>query len=190
MPHWGLAKGERLLDFFFKRNSQGEDPRTFDGNSQGGDLSTPKTHSQGEDPRTFTEPVERWRVQKKRKEKKWKKKKKKDKKKKVKYRRRSWWKKCKERIASFFTAKRKEEKKERQKETSQSETSLGDIWKMALFPCAVGAESDLCKCCNRRLAEKDGDDGKVAAVGKSSKKEWMDGGVPTRAETVERKRQD
>ena len=87
----GTGEGERV-------EGQGKDPRTFDGNSQGGDLSTPKTDSQGEDPRTFTEPVERWRVQKKRKEKK----KQKDKKKKVKYRRSSWWKKAKERIASFF----------------------------------------------------------------------------------------
>ena len=30
----------------------------------------------------------------------------------MKYRRRSWWKKCKERIASFLTAKRKKEEKE------------------------------------------------------------------------------
>ena len=58
------------------RNSQGKDPRTFDGNRQGGDLSTPTTNSQGEDTRTFKELVERWRVQKKRKDKKWKKKKK------------------------------------------------------------------------------------------------------------------
>ena len=37
-----------------KRNSQGKDPSTFDGN-----LSTPKTNSQGLDPRTFKEPVEK-----------------------------------------------------------------------------------------------------------------------------------
>ena len=53
-----------------KRNSQCKDPRTFDGDSQDGDLSTPKANSQGKDPRTFKEPVERWRVQKKRMEKK------------------------------------------------------------------------------------------------------------------------
>ena len=53
-----------------KRNSQGKDPRIFDVNSKGGDLSTPKANSQGEDPRTFREPVERWRAQKKRKGKK------------------------------------------------------------------------------------------------------------------------
>ena len=38
-----------------------------------------------------------------------------DKKKKVKYRRRSWWKKCNERIASFLTAKRKEEEEKETK---------------------------------------------------------------------------
>ena len=63
-----------------KRNSHGKDPRTFDENSQGGDLSTPEGPR-----RTFKEPVERWRVLRKRKEKQWRKKKKKDKKKNVKY---------------------------------------------------------------------------------------------------------
>ena len=55
-----------------RRNSQGKDPRTFEENSQGGDLGPLGTNSQGRDPRTLKEPVERWRVQKKRKEKKWK----------------------------------------------------------------------------------------------------------------------
>ena len=53
-----------------KRNSQYKDPRTFDGSSQDGDLSTPKQTAREKDPRTFKEPVVRWRVQKKRKEKK------------------------------------------------------------------------------------------------------------------------
>ena len=39
-----------------------EDLRTFDENSQGGDLSTPPANSKGIDPRTFAEPVEKWRV--------------------------------------------------------------------------------------------------------------------------------
>ena len=34
-------------------------------------LSTPKADSQGKDPRTLKEPVERWRVVRKRKEKTW-----------------------------------------------------------------------------------------------------------------------
>ena len=61
------------------KNSQGKDPRTFEENSQGGDLSTLETNSQGKDPRTFRETVESWRVQKKRKGEKWEKKKKKKK---------------------------------------------------------------------------------------------------------------
>ena len=36
-----------------KRNSQCEDPRTFDGSSQGGDLSTPKANSQGKGPKNL-----------------------------------------------------------------------------------------------------------------------------------------
>ena len=48
-----------------KTAKPGKDPRTFEENSQFGDLSTPGTNSQGKDPRTFLEPVERWRVQKK-----------------------------------------------------------------------------------------------------------------------------
>ena len=94
MFRWETCKGESVEGIFCKekekRNSQGKDPRTFDENSQGGDLSTPQTNSQGRDPRTFKEPVERWRVQEKRKEEKWK-----IKKKKVKYRRNRWWKNAK-----------------------------------------------------------------------------------------------
>ena len=72
-------KGERLSRLLVKkkkrekRNSQGKDPRTPEANSQGRDPSTLERNSQGKDPRTFREPVERWRVQKRRKEKKWKK---------------------------------------------------------------------------------------------------------------------
>ena len=94
-----------------KRSRQGEDPRTLKEHSQGGDLSTPETNRQGKDPRTFREPVERRRVQKKQMEEKWKKKKNKKKKKKVKYRRRSWWKKCKEKIVGLISERMKEEKK-------------------------------------------------------------------------------
>ena len=113
LHHWGTCEWKVGQRTFCKeqeenRNSQGKNPRTLEENSQGGDLSTPKTNSQGEDPRTYKEPVERWRV-----EKKWKdKNKKQEEKKHVKDRGRSWWKKCKERIASFFTAKRKEETEE------------------------------------------------------------------------------
>ena len=88
MLSWGTCEwnwDKRVLRREGKRNTARV--RTFEENSQGGDLNTPETISQGKDPRTIREPVERWRVQKKRKENKWKKKKKK--KKKVKYRR-SW----------------------------------------------------------------------------------------------------
>ena len=52
---------------------------------------------------------------------------------------------------------RGKERKGRQKERqpSQSETSLGEIWKMALSPSTVGAELALCQRCSR-IAEKDG----------------------------------
>ena len=65
---WKWDERALCLEQKDKGNRQGKDPRTFDGNNQGGDLGTPETNSQGEDPRTFEEPVERWRVQKKRKE--------------------------------------------------------------------------------------------------------------------------
>ena len=42
--------------------------------------------------------------------------------------------KCKEKMESLFTAGRKEDKKEK----SQSETSLGEVWKMAFSPFAFG----------------------------------------------------
>ena len=47
MPHWrgGRVEGAFCKEEKEKRNSQGKDPRTIDGNSQGGDLSTPETNS-------------------------------------------------------------------------------------------------------------------------------------------------
>ena len=53
------GRGCTLVRFMRIMNGNG---MSFGGNSQGGDLSTPKTNSQGEDPRTFKERVERWRV--------------------------------------------------------------------------------------------------------------------------------
>ena len=52
-----------------ERNSQGKDPRTLREHIQGEGIGTTRMNSQGEDPRTWEEPVQRWRVQKKRKEK-------------------------------------------------------------------------------------------------------------------------
>ena len=71
---------------------------------------------------------------------------KKKKKNEVKYRR-SWWKKCKERIVSLFTARRKEENKEKEgrkrDRRPQDETSLGQVWKMCIFPMLM-AQNWLC----------------------------------------------
>ena len=132
-----------------ERNSQGKDPRTFEGNSQGGDISTLKTNSQGKDPRTFREPVERWRVQKKRKEKSVRKRRNE---KEGELQKKALVEKVqrKDRKPLHGEDKRGKERKGRHEETqtTQSETSLGEIW------LAV------CQRCSRRIAEKDGDDGK------------------------------
>ena len=130
-------------------------------NSQGGDLSTLEANSQRKHPRTFRDPVERWRVQEKQKKEKWKKRKqKKVKKQKVKYRRRSLWKKCKERIANFFMAARKEEEVERKGRKSdrcpKARHALG------IFPPLL---------CSGRFTEKDGKDENKAATGSSRRGE-------------------
>ena len=57
----------------------------------------------------------------------------------------------------------------KEKQTSQSETSLGESSKMTL------SLLDLCSRCGRRTAEKGEDDGKMAAAGSSSEREQMDG---------------
>ena len=41
-----------------KKNSQGKDPRTYEGNSQGRDPSTQERNSQGEDPRILKESIQ------------------------------------------------------------------------------------------------------------------------------------
>ena len=122
-----------------------------------------ETNSQGKDPRAFREPVGRWRVHKKAEAKEVEEEKEKEKirgevqkKELVEKEQR------KDRKPLYGEEDRGKERQERQKErqTPQSETSLGEIWKMALSPCAVGAELALCQRCSRRIAEKDGDDGK------------------------------
>ena len=83
MLQWETCvKEERWRSLLVKKKkekgySQGKDPRTLMRTAKV-DFSTPKANSQGKDPGTFKEPVEKWRVQKKRREKQWKKKKKKD----------------------------------------------------------------------------------------------------------------
>ena len=68
----------------------------------------------------------------------------------------------------YGEGERGKERKGRQKERQTSETSLWEIWKMALSPPASGAELAMCQRCSRRIVEKDGDDGKVAAAESSS----------------------
>ena len=159
-----------------KRNSQGKDPRTFDENSQGGDLRTPETNSQGEDPRTFKESVERWRVQKKRKEKQWKKKKKrKEKKKKAKYRRRAWWKKCNERVASFLTVKRKEEEKEKKGRKCDKSHRTRQVFGKSgrwLFLLLLLVQTWICVNAAAEGLQKRTDDGKVGRCAEDIPQRW------------------
>ena len=105
MLHWGNCEWEWDESAFCKeekekRNSQGEDPRTCEENSQGGDFSTPQTDSQRKDP--------------------------KKKKKKVKCRERTWWEKCKEKIVSLFTARMKEDEKEKKKAEKETDVPERD----------------------------------------------------------------
>ena len=86
-----------------------------------------KRNSQGEDPRTFKEPVEWWQVHKNRKKKKWRKKKK-ERKKKVKYRRRSWWKKCKGRIVQALSKERGKKKKNTKAERGTNAPERDKFW--------------------------------------------------------------
>ena len=85
-----------------KGNIQGEDPRTFEENSQVNDTRTYDGRSHQ---------LERWRVQEKRKEEKWKNGKKKKKKKKVKHRQRKRWKRCKKEIVISLCMMTEEKRK-------------------------------------------------------------------------------
>ena len=142
-----------------KKNSQGKDPSTSKGNSQG------------------------WRVQKKRKEEKWRKseEKKKEEKKKVKYRKRRWWKKCEEFFVSLYMLRmkkgRKEKESKRREKRTKARQTLGKFgkWRSVLF--AVGTELAMCQCCTRRTTEKDGGDGEDAA-GSACKRRQME--IPQR----------
>ena len=55
--------------------------------------------------------------------------------------------------------------------TSQNETSLGEVRKMALSPCAIWAELALCQRCSRRITEKNRDGRRRFHKGGSSPKE-------------------
>ena len=79
-------------------------------------------------------------------------------------------------------------RRQREKRTSQSETSLGEVWKRTLSPFALGAELAMCQHCSGRTAEKDGNDGKDAAAGSSGKKEQMvDSSGPAKKEKTAQK---
>ena len=58
-----------------------------------------------------------------------------------------------------------------ERRTSQSETNLGEVWRVALSLFAFWAELAMCQRCSRRIAEKDGDDEKMDAARSSSERE-------------------
>ena len=76
-----------------------------------------------------------------------------------------------------------------ERRTSQSETNLGEGWKVDIYPFAFGSELALCQCCGGRIAEKDGDDRNDAA-GSSGYRKQMGGGDSTKVEAAKRRRQD
>ena len=84
-------------------------------------------------------------------------KKKKDNKKKVKYRRKELLEKV-QRIASFLTAKRKEEEKAKKGRKSDKRSRTRQVLEKSgrlLSPGAFGTELALCQCCSTRIADKD-----------------------------------
>ena len=107
-----------------KRNSQCKDPRAFDGNSQGADLSTPKANSQGKGPKG--EKVKE--------------------KEKVKHRRSSLWNKATEKTVCFFAAMSKEGEKEKKGRKSVKRTRTKQVLGMSgrLFFSMFMAQHWLC----------------------------------------------
>ena len=96
-----------------------------------------------------------------------------EKKKKEKYRRRRWWKKCKERIVSLITVRRKEDEKEKECRKRdgrpRARHALGKSGRWPFLLLLLEQKWLVCQRCSGRTAEKDGDDGKDAA-GSSGKK--------------------
>ena len=156
----------------------------LDKTAKAGDLRTLETNSQGRDPRTLKEPVERWRVQKK----KWKKKRKK-KMKKVKHRRRSWWKKYCEKMASLFTAGRKEENKGKKDQMKNRRPRARQVlgksgrWLSLLL---LLEQNWLCVNAAEGLQRRT----EMMERMRSGKREQMDGGDSTKVEAAKRRRQD
>ena len=87
---------------------------------------------------------------------------------------------------SYSEEERRRERKEMQKDR---QTSQNEVWKIALSLCAERAELATCQRRSRRIAEKDGDDGKVAASGSSSEREQVGGGNSTKVEAAKRRGQ-
>ena len=104
------------------RNSQGEDPRTFEENRQGGYLGTPKQSARERTQVPSKNQLKGgWFRRSGRKRSGRKKRRNRIRRKRVKYSRRSWWNKGKGRIASFITGKRNEE------ETKKGRTRSTDV---------------------------------------------------------------
>ena len=82
------------------------------------------------------------------------------------------------------------ERRQKERQTSQNETSLGQVWKIAPSRCAYGTELAVCQRCSRKIAEKDGDDGEVAAAAISSERGKMGGGNSTKVEAAQKRGQD
>ena len=101
-----------------ERNSQGEDPRTLEESSEGGNVSARQTHSQKKDPRTSEAPSGGFRKA----ERKEPEKEEEGKGEKVEHRGSLWWTRRKEQFASLLVSERKEGnvKGKRQKEEQES----------------------------------------------------------------------
>ena len=77
-----------------------------------------------------------------------------------------------------------EKEKKGEKKEKQDEASLGQVWKMVIFPRAQGTELAVCYRSSRRIAKEDGDDGEMAASGSASEREMMGRGGFTKVETA------
>ena len=142
----------------------------------------------------FKEPVERWRVQKKRKEKTWKTKKK-DKKTKSEAQKeelveQTQRKDCK--LSYCEEERRREGTKNGRNSDERPRTGhvLGKSGRL-LFLLVLLVQNRLCvnAADEGRIAEKDGDNGKVAAAASSSEREDMSGGNSTKVEAAKRRGQ-
>ena len=149
-----------------KKNSQGKDPKTFQGNSQGWDPVSQKETAREGPENLLENQVKGGEFKKSERKRSGRKRRKKEKEGEVQKKELVENVQRKDRKPLYGEDERGKERQGRQKErqTSESETSLGEIWKMAL----------------RKIAEKEGDDGKVAAAASSSEMEQMGRGDSTK----------